>query len=264
MIRAAVAVAAALSLAPAVPGDARAQTAPPIARTGDLNRILSDFLGDTMRRNTDALEAALRLHLPQNADSVFWPDADFTPPRRAVMLVRSQERDLPHSRVFVTEERVEIAAAGAGGPVELSLIRVQRFNLGPARRVALQDSLGADQVGPAAEFGEGPHVEWRFVMRPLQGMNAALVAAGRRELQPADDADCGPVACLSPDPVPLGSTEPDMAGDDTNTDDLIARLDRMTEADAWLIERGMGQDTGILAVALSQGRITEAAAAFPR
>ncbi|MGY6695541.1 MAG: hypothetical protein ACXIUW_05855 [Roseinatronobacter sp.] len=65
------------------------------------------------------------------------------------------------------------------------------------------DFLGATAVAPLEAFGAGPDIEWRFVMRPIQGMRADIVAAGRREIASGDVLNCVPSTCTSPEPLDI-------------------------------------------------------------
>ncbi|MDF2094780.1 DUF2259 domain-containing protein [Aquibaculum arenosum] len=178
---------------------------------GSMEEIIEGWLAGTTPRDVPAMSQALQETLPANPDSVFWPDAELSPLARAALLLEQEEPALPFTRTQFQVETRQLAPEGAGGPSTVTLVRADRFNVGPQRREDLIEELGAEVVAPAAEFGEGPHVEWRFVMRPLQGMRADLVAAGRREVSDADQQHCGLQPCHSSLPTSLAqSQEPEL------------------------------------------------------
>src|SRR5699024_8474066 len=78
-----------------------------------------------------------------------------------------------------------------------------RFNLGPAIREELVQAHGAEHVAAAAEFGVGPHVSWRLVMRPVMGHQADIVAVSRKEMTDAEARaqTCLGASCLSTAPA---------------------------------------------------------------
>src|SRR5690606_6603798 len=115
------------------------------------------------------------------------------PLTKAVLLLENAEGALPRSRHHMTVRVLQVEASPAGGPEPMLFVQLDRYNLGPAVRAELAESLGEEHVAPAAEFGEGPSVSWRFVMHQVMGQNAALVAAARLELAPETAAV---TACL--------------------------------------------------------------------
>ncbi len=224
----------------------------------------ASFLGAATPQDIDALDAAVRAGLPADPGALRWPDADLSAVVRAVLLTAAAEPEMPHRRLWITRRSAELAPDGAGGPVTLSLVTVARHNLGPARRAALVELFGPDRVAPPEGFGTAPDMLWRLALRPVQGMRADLVAAGRAPAEVAD-APCGPVDCSAPDPLRLEGPEAPMpvdadpdpllaSKDDLPSDaGLIARLELLTEADAFLIERGLWPGAGAQAVAFAQG-----------
>lgn len=137
---------------------------------------------------------------PHVRDSLFHPDSELAPPVRALLLFQSREGVLPHARYKVTEQ---VDSGPRGEPV--SLVEVTRFNLGPAVRADLAQTALAEHLASAEAFGDGPHVSWRFVMTPIQGMIASLRHASRRELPADADIDCLGASCTALD----SSTGPD-------------------------------------------------------
>lgn len=207
----------------------------------------------------------MRNRLPSDGSSVFLPDADLPPAARAALLFDSAEKSLPHSRSWIAVETQEIRSAGAGGPVPVSLVSVLRQNLGLARRAALAEIVGADRVAPPETFGIGPNVEWRYVMRSVQGMRADIVVAGRLELNAQIADRCGPTNCGATEPSRITGTEtkplkpdagahlPITADGPPSDGDLIARLSAAGPADAFLVERGLWQDDAVQAVSFVDG-----------
>ncbi len=178
---------------------------------GSLDEIIQGWLAGTTPQDARAMSEVLQQSLPADPDSVFWPDAELSALTRAALLLEQEEPALPFARTRFDVETRQLAPEGAGGPTTVTLIRASRFNVGPQRRADLIEELGAEVVAPAAEFGQGPNVEWRFVMRPLQGMRADLAAAGRREIGAVDQQRCGLQACLSSLPTSLAlSQEPEL------------------------------------------------------
>jgi len=130
-----------------------------------------------------------------SGDSVFHPDAETGPLVKALLAVVTKEPVLTHARYRLRYAKTRVIPEGAGGPLEVSLVEVARFNLGPARRADLVESLGEEAVAPPAAFGEGPDLAWRLVTRPIQGQAAGIVRAARRELPGEAPADCFASSC---------------------------------------------------------------------
>ena len=231
----------------------------------DLNALTERFLDGFEPIEPEALENALPARGGADASALRWPDADLPPAVRAVELLATQQGFAAHGRLWLHEERHELLADGAGGPARLSQIRVQVHNLGAARRAELIEIFGEAGVAAPEAFDPGPDHEWRFVMRPVQGMRAGLVAAGGRLLPVGADAVCGPAACQDPtppEPERLGlacdmlaaESLPPLPGAHTAVARAMAVLHERTEADAWLIEHGLWQAdaTRIIAIEAQQ------------
>ena len=229
-----------------------------------MDAALADFLQGFDAKDPDALDAALPAR--QNADpsSLRWPDAELAPVARAAEVFAAQTGFARHGRLHITQEDIEITPEGAGGPFTLSLIRLRAVNLGAARRADLADIFGSDNVAPPEEFGIGPHVEWRFAMRPVQGMRADIVAAGQREISESELADCGPLPCdapdaLDPDTAGLDCAElgtADTPGTATRAGAALGALQDSAQASEWLIEHGLWQTDAMQIVTLENGRAT--------
>lgn len=133
---------------------------------------------------------------PGTPSTVTLPDASLDAITRSVLLLEAHEAPLPHVRY-----RISYSVNGAPDYPELrhDHVEVTRYNLGPARRNDLKTHVPEHQLADPDEFGVGPHVSWRFVLSPVMGMQAALLYAGRAEMNEAQAqaADCLGEPCLS-------------------------------------------------------------------
>lgn len=177
------------------PADPSAETA--------LEAIVQDFLaadsGFTVI-DPDQLEADIADTLPDSG-SVFLASGRLSPLAKAVHAVNVHDGSLERVRWELSVERVLTAQPPAADPVPLLLVKVTRFNLGPVLRQQLLDSLPPEQVAGPEEFGVGPHVEWRVIVRQLMGHEAMIEAASRREVA---DAEAAAAACLFGDCLSSG------------------------------------------------------------
>lgn len=108
------------------------------------------------------------------------PDAGINAATRALMLLESKEKPLPHARYRIIY-RLDNAPDFGGYPN--AYVEVTRFNLGPAIRADVADSTPKGvPVAPPKHFGLGPSVSWRFVMGWQQGGVAAVIRASRSAL----------------------------------------------------------------------------------
>lgn len=126
---------------------------------------------------------------PNQGASVFHPDADLPAPVRAVLLMDSHEGELPHARYLISYQTTSEASA----PDDTrDYVDITRFNLGPAVRADLVDSVPPEHLADVKVFGVGPHVRWRFAMSPQRGMTAGLDAVSRRQVSAKEAAglDC--------------------------------------------------------------------------
>lgn len=166
----------------------------------------SAYTGQDGYAEIDAREFASSIydHLPPDPSSVLMPDSDIGPLTKSLLLVEANDGVLPRSRYRIRYGVDQLPPAGAGGPVTLSLIQIDRFNMGPAMREELA-ATGAP-VGPEEAFGIGPHVSYRIVMRPIQGQTADPIAVSRAEIatEAASDMRCLSMPCLNT--VPIGET----------------------------------------------------------
>ena len=187
-----------MAAAPAVTATQAAAEGPEDTPDGPtLAQIASDFTGVSGYRGLDLpqLDEAIWDMLPNAPSSAMAPGAALSPLIKALLAVQAHDGTLPHARYHLRYGQID-AATQPGRPTErLSLIELRRFNLGPARHRELQQIHGADNVAPAAHFGEGPHVGWRLVTRGLRGTRASLVAASRSEIDDPS-GDCFGFHCL--------------------------------------------------------------------
>lgn len=151
-----------------------------------------------------------RIHVPVNV-----PTSDIGAMPLAVLAVETMEEPLERVRYRLRYgvDWIEEVPGSARAPI--SYVEVIRFNLGPAIRQDLIESLGAEHVAGPEEFGVGAHVAWRFVTRPLMGNRATGVAAGRGVVpdEAARSFTCLGTPCLSPhtsidDAAPWSEMEP--------------------------------------------------------
>lgn len=131
--------------------------------------------------------------------SVFHASAGIDPLTMAILALEGSEGTLERARYRLSYGIEMMEQPPSAIPVPTSFLQVDRFNLGPAIREELIASLGADVVAPPGAFGEGPHISWRLITRPLMGNKAIILAAGRAELSDAEarDTACLGVSCLS-------------------------------------------------------------------
>lgn len=144
------------------------------------------------------IEDLVDASLPET-DSVFRASGQLSPLAKTVQVVNAVDGELSRTRQQLSVSVIRVPEPPAADPVPFVLITIDRYNLGPSIRADLVQGIGEEHVAPPAEFGEGPHVSWRLVMRPMMGSQAVLVAASRMEIQPeiADGLDCLGTECLS-------------------------------------------------------------------
>lgn len=148
-------------------------------------------------QNLENIEGALADLIGGDRDAMIPPGADISPIEKAFLLLDTQETPLPRSRYLLRYNEQVV------GGITLSLIDIERYNLGPAVRAETIAEFGADQTAEPAAFGIGPHVEWRIVTQPVAKAAALLLAASRREISDSAAAarDCLPRTCLSLTPL---------------------------------------------------------------
>lgn len=218
------------------------------------DKIIDQFMHGLTPLDIDVLEARLPARQQADPGILRWRDADLPDVARAVEVFAAQDGFADYGRLVLHNRQVEIIPDGAGVPVTLSLIRLQAFNLGAARHAELVDIFGEETIAPPDAFGAGPDTEWRFVMRPVQGMRADIITAGRRDITDAQTHDCGPSACGSAAPLISDTCNdlatPDIPGATTRLGKALAGLADSGAATGWLmIEYGLWQDNGLQVLA---------------
>ncbi len=191
---------AVLLVAAVLAGSAAAQEARRVYDPASLDVEIQSFLGTGYTLvDVDALEAAIEDGLPPT-DSVFLASSNLSPLAEALLALEASDGTLERTRHHVSVRVLLAEQPPAAYPVPFVFLQVERYNVGPAIRGELVAELGEDRVAPAADFGEGPHVSWRFVMRQLMGMEAAIFTAAKAEVgeAQADAADCLAMPCLLP------------------------------------------------------------------
>lgn len=119
-------------------------------------------------------------------------EGSVSPAELAVLVLEKREApSVWRSRWVIRVTRRQV------GSETLDLTEVERFNMGPATRVAFIRARGA---APAPEiFGVGPHVAWRLVTKQDGPSRTVVLNAGRRDYPEfeAKDRDCGGTLCTS-------------------------------------------------------------------
>ncbi len=105
------------------------------------------------------------------------------------------------ARYHVTARVHDANEPAAAAPTRYVLLELERYNLGPAVRAELVRDLGEEAVASAAEFGEGPHVSWRVVVRRPPGEPGSVAFASRAELGGGTALNCLGAPCLAPEDV---------------------------------------------------------------
>lgn len=193
-------------------GASRLPEASGSAGEGDpLERLLIRFMEGYDEQ--DSLQVLDQIHAilePNGAQSsVFQPSAEIRPLTMAVLALESAEGARDRVRYRITYGIEQISNPPKHSALPLSFIQVDRFSLGSAIRQEAIASYGAENVSAPDAFDVGPHVSWRLITRPVQGMMSDIVAAGRSELSntQAQDMICLNSPCLSP-VMALDSTAP--------------------------------------------------------
>ncbi|PQO24566.1 hypothetical protein C2I36_01610 [Rhodobacteraceae bacterium WD3A24] len=183
LLAASVAVIGALAAGPGTAqGDKPAGQQAPAA--GDTGGSAADFVAAPGYERLDAQGALDRLiaTFDANPASAFRPGSGLGPLTQAVLLLEAEEGALPRARYRIRYGVAHRPDPPGGGGVPLHVVRIARYNLGPAMRAELLEGPAAGHVGPPEAFGVGPHVSYRLVTRPVQGYASQLVALSRAEI----------------------------------------------------------------------------------
>lgn len=180
---------------------ANAQAEDALLDEAGLGAVLEEFLAGSdgfAAVDADTLESDL-LNLLPATDSVFLPAGSLEPLTKSLMAVEMLEGRLQRARYQLALRLVRVEYDPNMYPESYVLVSVERYNLGPVVHAELVEELGADVVAPLEEFGVGPNVAWRFVMAPVQGHQALMMAAARKELTEDEvaQAECLYGECLS-------------------------------------------------------------------
>lgn len=149
---------------------------------------LDDFIADYMewggyeQQDPAPLDELIEASLNHDPASVFVASADLGPILKSLVLLEAAEGVLERARFSVTVFMRLFDDPPAADPVPVAFVQIDRYNLGPIIRSELVESVGEENVAPEEEFGVGPHVSWRLVMRQLMGNDAAIIGAGRAEI----------------------------------------------------------------------------------
>ena len=157
------------------------------------------------RQGIDSLQQALKDTLAGDPDSVFLPGSSLSPLTRALLKLEAVDGVISPARFRIRYGQVQIPNPPKADPLTVSLVQVDRFNLGPARRAELVAEHGADQVR-ADSFADDAHVSWRFGMRPVMGTTARTAAAARAVIPQvfAEMMDCLGISCTATSPAEPG------------------------------------------------------------
>ena len=180
-----------------------------LSQAASLQEVGAVYMPETVWQTLDVevLQEQIRQELREGDDEppgLFHADAESSPLGKALRVALYDAPALPHVRYRLRYALARVMPEGAGGPLEVSLVEVARFNLGPARRAELVEMLGEERVAPAEQFGEGPDMVWRLVTRPVMGQVADIAYASRRELPPEDTSLCLGSPCHLPDSLNVG------------------------------------------------------------
>lgn len=143
------------------------------------------------------IEGALADMLGGDPEAMIPADAGISSIEKALLLIDTQEEPPVRVRYLLRYNQQTVDG------VALSLVTVERYNLGPTIREEAIAAYGAENTAPPEDFGLGPHVRWRFAMQPTAKVSALLLAASRQEIsdKAATRASCLIRTCLAPEPL---------------------------------------------------------------
>lgn len=120
----------------------------------------------------------------QDSAGIRLPDADLDPATRALLLLEANEPAIESAR---WELRYRLMAHPDVPEVTCAAVEARRYNLTTALHRDRVETYGSD-AAPAGPEARHPHVAWRFLMSPVQGIRADVTASGRREIPAAEAA----------------------------------------------------------------------------
>src|SRR5690625_34327 len=140
---------------------------------------------------------------PARPDSVFLPSGDLDPFVMAVLMLELHEPALERVRYRLRYGMVLAEIDEGKAPLPVSLIQLDRFNLGPAIREMVVKAVGGNHAAPAEEISDGPHTSWRLITRPIMGHSAMPLAISHQEIsdEQAAAASCFGQSCTALTPV---------------------------------------------------------------
>ncbi len=150
-------------------------------------------------RPLEPLTEALQQGLEGDPASVFLPGSRLGPLTRALLKLEAAESFISPARYRIRLGQVQIPQPPKAQPLTVSLVQVDRYNLGPALAEQLERQHGPEHVRHR-QFADDPHVSWRFVMSPVMGTVAMTEAAAQATIPDgfAATMDCLGIACTAP------------------------------------------------------------------
>lgn len=181
------------------------------------------------------------------------PDAAMPPLERAALLVDYLEGSLPHARYRI-RMGTDFRALDELGQEPLAFIEVVRLDMGSRGDAQSGSDYESSAVREELEGEGAPHVAWRFIFTPVQGMHAQVVAAGRQELsfKQAAKEHCLGQPCFTLQPIEgqAGAWEaidmPPWVGQDGTPERIWNSAENATVADAVreISEANLGSEYG--------------------
>ncbi len=166
----------------------------------DYDELARDFTGATPYQSEDveAVQEALQQVLHSDEESVFLPGARLAPLTRALLKLEALEGEISPARFRIRYAKARVPNPPKAAPLTISLVQVDRFNLGPARQAELKREHGAENVRTDS-FADDEHVSWRFLMNPIMGTTAMTSAAARTTIPHAfaETMDCLGTPCTA-------------------------------------------------------------------
>lgn len=200
---------------PAVPPPATAAAPDDASECRSMLTTLSEKLPPVLQEAADAFTLASgfskapetaadgsdyydKARFPRAGESALLPDSNLAAVTRALLAFDHAEGVLPHARYRVSYH-LEQHSDGCNNTPR-AYVEVTRFNLGLARYEDTIQYVDQEFWPPKDHFAAGrPHVSRRYVMGPVQGMQADVKQQSRRVVadHDADRADCLGQPCLA-------------------------------------------------------------------